>query len=135
MYQQITIIGNVGRDAEMRYLPDGKPLTSFSVATAERWKDAQGQAQERTTWFRVTVFGPQAEPCAQYVKKGMRVLVIGRVSEPKPYQNRSGEWAASLDVRADRVVFLSRVESDAATNNDAGPAPNKGPMGEEDIPF
>lgn len=136
MYQQITIVGNVGRDAEMRYLPDGKPVTTFSVATSEKWKDAQGQPQERTVWFKITTWQQLAEVCGQYVKKGMKVLVVGTLTEPKPYQDRQGDWRASLDVRANVVRFLSRVEGEG----EAGPAPQRDnsavpDIGDENVPF
>lgn len=137
MYQQITIVGNVGRDAEQRYLPDGKPVTTFSVAASEKWKDANGTPQERTVWFKITAWQQLAEICGQYVKKGMKVLIVGTLTEPKPYQDREGNWRASLDVRANVVRFLSRVEGEAA-NNEAGPAPQSASAGassEEDIPF
>jgi single-strand DNA-binding protein len=138
MYQQITIVGNVGRDAEQRYLPDGKPVTTFSVAASEKWKDANGQAQERTVWFKITAWQQLAEICGQYVKKGMKVLVVGTLTEPKPYQDRQGEWRASLDVRANVVRFLSRVEGEAIAN-EAGPAPRDNgavaDIGEDQIPF
>jgi single-strand DNA-binding protein len=136
MYQQITIVGNVGRDAEQRYLPDGKPVATFSVAASEKWKDANGQPQERTVWFKVTAWQQLAEICGQYVKKGMKVLVVGTLTEPKPYQDRQGDWRASLDVRANVVRFLSRVEGEAA-NNEAGPARDNGvpSVDEEEIPF
>jgi len=138
MYQQVTIIGNVGRDAEMRYTPDGKPITSFSVATSEKWKDAQGQPQERTVWFKITTWQQLAEVCGQYVKKGMKVLVVGTLSEPKPFQKRDGEYAASLDVRANVVRFLSRVEGEGSRED--GPAPQRDngavpDIGEESVPF
>jgi len=137
MYQQITIVGNVGRDAEMRYLPDGKPVTTFSVATSEKWKDAQGQPQERTVWFKITTWQQLAEVCGQYVKKGMKVLVVGTLTEPKPYQDRQGDWRASLDVRANVVRFLSRVEGES--NSAAGPAPLANgavaDISDENVPF
>ena len=105
-YQKLIIVGNLGRDPEMRYLPDGKPVTSFSVATSETWvKD--GQRQEKTVWFRVNVWGNQAEPCNQYLAKGRSVLVEGTIQEPHVYQARDGEHRASLDVRAISVKFLS----------------------------
>ncbi len=138
MYQQITIVGCAGKDAEQRYLPDGKPVATFSVAASEKWKDAQGQPQERTVWFKVTAWQQLAEICGQYVKKGMKVLVVGTLSEPKPYQKRDGEYAASLDVRANVVRFLSRVEGEAA-NSEAWPAPRDNgavsDISDENVPF
>jgi single-strand DNA-binding protein len=70
MYQRLVLVGRLGRDPEMRYTPDGTPVTSFSVATDRRWTDASGQQQERTVWFRVTAWRRLAETCNQYLRKG-----------------------------------------------------------------
>jgi len=83
LYQSITIIGRLGRDPEMRYLPSGEPVTTFSVATDRAWNDKNGQRQKETTWFRITVFGKQAEIVNQYLSKGRMVLVEGRL-RPDP---------------------------------------------------
>ncbi len=81
MYQKITIVGNVGREPEMRFLPNGTAVTNLSVATNRKWTDkATGQLQEEVTWFRVSVFGKQAETVNQYVTKGRQVLVEGRLN-------------------------------------------------------
>jgi single-strand DNA-binding protein len=106
MYQKLVIVGRLGRDPESRYTPQGTAVTSFSVATDRSWTDQSGQKQERTTWFRVSVWGKQAESCNQYLAKGRMVLVEGEINEPQVYQRRDGEWAASLDVRASNVRFL-----------------------------
>jgi len=106
MYQRVSIIGRLGRDPEMRYAPDGSPVTSFSVATDRHWTDSEGKQQERTIWFRVTAWRKLAEICNQYLAKGRLVYVEGDLSEPKPYQGRDGEWRASLDVTAREVKFL-----------------------------
>jgi len=84
MYQKVTLIGNLGRDPEQRYTPSGQALTNFSVATSEKWTGQDGQPQERTVWWRVSVFGKQAETCAQYLRKGSKVYVEGRMqADPK----------------------------------------------------
>ena len=79
MYQKVIVVGNIGRDAEMRYTPTGVPVTSFSVAVNRRWNSASGEQQEKTTWFRVTCWRKLAETAGQYVKKGQRILVEGEV--------------------------------------------------------
>ena len=137
MYQKIILIGRLGRDPEMRYMPDGTPVTTFSVATDRRWTDPNGQQQQRTTWFRVTTWRRQAETCNQFLTKGRLVMVEGEISEPKPYQGRDGEWRASLDVRATAVRFLEgRGEAGAATGAEAGEAAEPAaPATEEEIPF
>ena len=101
MYAKTTIIGHVGRDPEMRYLQDGTPVTAFSVATST--------VKDKTVWYRVSAWRKQAESCNTYVKKGMLVAVEGSLQEPKAYQNKKGEWTASLELVAVNVKFLSRV--------------------------
>ena len=134
MYQKVIIVGNLGRDPEMRYTPDGTPVTSFSVATSRRWTDASGQAQERTVWFRVTAWRRLAETCHQFLAKGRQVLVEGEISTPRPYQGRDGEWRASLDVRAWTVKFLGgRGEGADTTISSEEPPPPE--LGEDEIPF
>ncbi|MEN6478556.1 MAG: single-stranded DNA-binding protein [Anaerolineales bacterium] len=139
MYQKLIIVGRLGRDPEMRYTPQGQPVTSFNVATDRSWTDASGQRQDRTTWFRVSVWGKQAESCNQYLAKGRMVLVEGEINEPQVYQRRDGEWAASLDVRATNVRFLGGrgEERGAAPSESTGTAATgAGPLlDEEEIPF
>lgn len=130
MYQQLVIVGRLGRDPESRYTPDGTPVTTFSVATDRRWTDASGQQQERTIWFRVTAWRRLAETCNQYLAKGRSVLVCGELNEPKPYQAKDGTWRCSLDVTATAVKFLS-----GKSDNEQGGEGDGGGVGEEDIPF
>ncbi len=75
MYHQLIIVGNVGRDPEMRYTPSGQAVTSFSVAANKQYTNAQGETVKETIWFRVSAWGNLAEVCNQYVKKGMKVLI------------------------------------------------------------
>lgn len=136
MYQKIIIIGNLGRDPEMRYTASGTPVTNFSVATSRRWTDQSGQQQERTVWFRVSAWRRLAETCNQYLSKGRQVMVEGELSEPKPYQGRDGQWRASLEVTARNVKFLGGRGGAAPSGPDAGdqePGPTN--MDEEEIPF
>ena len=79
-YQRILLVGNLGNDPEMRYTPGGAAVTNFNMATNEEWNDKQtGQRQKRTTWWRISVWGAQAEACNQYLAKGRQVLVDGQV--------------------------------------------------------
>ena len=113
MYQQLIIVGNVGKDPEMRYTPNGQPVTSFSVATSRQWTGTGGEKVKETTWFRVTAWGKLAETCNQFVTKGMRVLVDGRLmvdpktGGPRTWQDRDGGVRASFEVQANQVRFLS----------------------------
>lgn len=138
MYQKIIIIGRLGRDPEMRYTAQGTAVTSFSVATDRSWTDQSGQRQERTTWFRVSAWGRQAETCNQYLSKGRLVMVEGELQEPKPWQSRDGEWRASLEIRANNVQFLGgrsdggSAPQDRSTDQEDDNAPV---LDEEEIPF
>ncbi len=105
-WHQTIVVGNLGRDPELRYMQSGDPVCNFSVAVSERWRDRQsGEQREKTTWYSVSVWGPQAENCNTYLARGRRVLVTGTVSA-RSYINNNGEAAASLDLRAREVRFL-----------------------------
>ena len=111
-YQHIVLCGNLGGDPEMRYLPSGTQVTNFSLATNEAWVDKQtGEKQERTTWWRISVWGAQAEACANYLHKGRQVLVEGQMvtderGNPRVWQRQDGTWGASFELKAQKVKFL-----------------------------
>ena len=130
------IIGNVGRDAESRFTPSGAQVTSFSVAVNEKYTASSGEKVKETVWFRVSAWGKQAEVCNQYVKKGMKVLVEGRLTAdpetggPKLW-GEDGNKKASFEVTASTVRFLSQrgeVDSGAQDAGDMLPP-------EDDMPF
>ena len=132
MYQQITLIGHLGGDPEMRYTQDGTPVTSFRVATNRRWSARDGTTQEKTVWFRVTAWRRLAETCDQYLSKGQRVLVVGEVEEPGTWTDEEGNARASLEVQARVVRFLStRAEAQGPAADPDQPAEGI----EEDMPF
>ena len=121
MYQKTVVVGHLGGDPEMRHLPSGAPVANFSIATTRKWKSDDGP-QEKTTWFRVSVFGKQAESCNQYLAKGRLVLVEGEI-DVSAYTSKGGEAKASLELRARMVKFLGSKEAD------------KPHVDEEEIPF
>lgn len=140
MYQSVTVIGRLGRDPEMRYMPSGDPVTSFNIATDRVWNDKNGQKQKETTWFRVSVFGKQAETANQYLSKGKMVLVEGRLrADPKTggpttYTRQDGTVAASFELVANTVKFLS--PRDETSGSVEGDVDSGSPVAEgEDIPF
>ena len=139
MYSQTTIVGNLGSDPEMRYAPSGDPVTSFSVATSKQWtKD--GQKQEKTVWWRVSVWGPQAEACSKYLAKGRQVMVVGEVEEPRVFTDKQGNARAALEIKASQVKFLGQKNDGPAHNEQhqataATPAPAGKPVAAADIPF
>jgi len=141
-YHNIILVGNLGQDPEMRYTPDGTPVTNFSVATNEKWTGQDGQPQERTIWWRVTAWRRQAETCNQYLSKGRPVLVEGRINPdpetggPRVYTRSDGTSGAKYEITATTVRFLGGREGAAEVGapQDAEIPPEAG-MGEEDIPF
>ena len=111
-YQKVIIVGNLGADPEMRFTPDGVPMTTFRVATNRRWTSADGTKNEETAWFRVTVWRRDAETAAQFLKKGREVMVEGRLTAdkatggPRIWVGTDGTSRASYELTADRIVFL-----------------------------
>jgi len=135
MYQQTIIVGNVG-SCEMRYTPSGVAVTSISVACNEKWKNSDGQPQEKTTWYRCTAWRKLAEVCGEYVEKGMKVMVIGQMEQPNVYQNKAGEYVASLELTAKEVKFITRGGQQEVPLSSAGvQQQQQQPQAEEDIPF
>jgi single-strand DNA-binding protein len=139
MYQKIIVVGNLGNDPEMRYMPDGTAVTNFSLATNRKWTDNAGQPQEETTWFRVSVWRKQAENANQYLAKGSKVLVEGRLrpdpqtGRPRLWTGQDGTVGTSYEITADVVRFLSgRGDSDGGGDYEGGGAPAHQ---EDEIPF
>src|SRR5258707_4828585 len=113
-FQQVTIVGNVGRDAEMRYTPQGVAVGDFSVEVNKVTGKGENR-KEKTTWFKVTVWRERAEPASQYIKKGMKIMVVGEV-EARAYTDKNGQAVASLDLTANDFKFLdSRGDSQGGT--------------------
>ena len=107
MYNKIILIGNVGNDPEMRYTPNGNPVTSFRMATNRRYTTGDGQQHDETVWFSVSAWNRLAETCNQYVTKGMKVFVEGRLST-REWAGNDGQMRTSLEVTASEVRFLDR---------------------------
>jgi len=141
MYHTLIIVGNVGKDPEMRYTPSGQAVTSFSVATNRQYTTGNGEQVKETIWFRVTTWGKQAEICNQYVKKGMKVLVEGRLTPdkatggPRVWTKSDGSAGASFEVTANTVRFLSsRGDGDGSVPMAMGMDSAELPP-EDEIPF
>jgi single-strand DNA-binding protein len=138
MYQKLVIVGNLGTDPEMRYTPSGQAVTNFSVATNRGYTSSDGNKVDETTWFRVSVWGKQAESTNQYLKKGNKVLVEGRLNPdrdtggPRLWTRQDGTSAASFEMTAEAVKFLTpRAEAESGYSTDAAPGISE----PEDIPF
>lgn len=122
MYEQTLIVGRVGRDPELRTTPQGLPVTNFSVASNHRYTDANGQLQERVKWYRVTAWRKLAETCAQFVKKGQRVLVAGEIDASAWVDPKDSSVHAALELTAATVRFLSDREETSAADAAEQPA-------------
>lgn len=144
-YQKITIVGNLGRDPEMRYTPGGQAVTNFTVAANRQYTASSGERIKETVWFRISAWGRQAEIVNQYLKTGSQVLVEGRMTPdketggPRIWTRQDGTSAASYEVTAERVIFLSGRGDDgggAGGGYQQGAPAEPGDMAEEDeIPF
>lgn len=124
MFQKIIMVGHCGQEPSMRYTPNGNAVTDFSVAVSNRYKK-DDEWKEETTWFRVTVWGKQAETVNEYLKKGSKVLVEGRLvgdestGSPRVFQRKDGTWGASFELRAETVRFLDK-KNESATSEPSG---------------
>ena len=107
MYNSVTIVGYVGQDPELKFTPSGVEVATISIATSEKRKDASGNAQETTLWWRVSLWRANAVSLSERVRKGMKLLVVGKFSTPpRTYQDKQGNWVASLEITGEtwRVV-------------------------------
>jgi single-strand DNA-binding protein len=139
-FNKIIVVGYLGRDPELRYTPDGTPVCNFTVATTDRRKDKAGEFQDHTTWFRVSLFGRQAEVASQYLSKGRQVFIEGSLSQ-REYTDKEGNTRTSLEVRGSELQFIG-------SRGDEGPAVGEprtgkatqsnqtaGAISDDDIPF
>ena len=133
-FHTIIIVGNLGRDPEMRYAPNGNAVTSLSVASNRQYTDSSGQKVKETTWFRVSVWGKQAENVNTYLQKGSSVLVEGELrpdketGNPRTFTRADGSIGTSYEVNARTVRFLSTKGSSVDSSSDSGGT-------DEEIPF
>ena len=136
-FNKIILVGNLGRDPELRYTAQGTPVCSFSMATNERRKDKSGEMQDQTTWFRVTLWGRQAETASQYLTKGRPVYIEGRL-RVEEWTDRDGKPRHTLEVHGTDMQFIGggRSEEQLAEKAAAGVGPAEQPdLSDEDIPF
>jgi single-strand DNA-binding protein len=151
---KVILIGNLGRDPELRYTAGGQPVASFSVATNERWNDREGKPQERTEWHRIVVWGKQGENCANYLAKGRTVYIEGRL-QTREWEDKEGQKRQTTEIVAQTVQFLGSREGagrgaaprgageagpasepEPTAGPASGPESNPGPAGgSDDIPF
>jgi len=124
---KVILVGNLGRDPEMRYLPSGEAVANLAIATTDKYKDKAGQMVEQTEWHRVSFFGRTAEVCGQYLKKGSQVYVEGSIRTRK-YTDKEGIEKYATEIRGDRMQMLvgrsggGMADMDDGSYNQAAPA-------------
>jgi len=143
---RVQLIGNMGRDPEMRYTTSGKPVCNFSVATSHTWKDADGTPQEKTEWHNIVAWGKLGEICNQYLAKGRQVFLEGRLQTRK-WQGTDGSDRYTTEVVIDNMILLGQREGGAPPNSRPSGGGSQGrpsyaggeaggpPMDDDDIPF
>jgi len=144
---KVILVGNLGRDAELRYTPGGAPVATLNLATTEVWNDKGGQKQEKTEWHRVVLWGKSAESLNEYLVKGKQIYVEGRL-QTRQWDDKDGTKRYTTEIRGDRVVLLSGGGGGMgggarSSNRAAGSAPQDEPTGgemgaelnDDDIPF
>jgi single-strand DNA-binding protein len=140
---KVILVGNLGRDAELRYTPGGAAVATLNLATTEVWNDKQGQKQEKTEWHRIVLWGKQAESLQEYLVKGKQIYIEGRL-QTRQWDDKDGNKRYTTEIKADRVTLLGgggggrsgggmdRGGSHAASGPDEPPME---PITDDDIPF
>ncbi len=142
---KVILVGNLGKDPEVRYTQTGNAVANFSIATSEQWNDRDGKKQERTEWHNIVVWGKSAEHCGQYLSKGRQVFVEGSI-RTRSYDDKSGNKRYITEIVAQRVQFLgsgggSRGPAAGMDTGGSGDDMARGGMGggqppsDDDIPF
>jgi single-strand DNA-binding protein len=117
---KVMIIGHLGRDPEMRYTPSGRPVTTFSVATSRTWNTADGERRTETEWFNVVAWSNLAEICKQYLSKGQRVYIEGRLQN-RQWEDSEGNKHSSTEIVANEMIMLdSRREGEGSEESEVG---------------
>jgi len=143
---KVILVGNLGRDAELRYTPGGAPVATLNLATTEVWNDKAGQRQEKTEWHRIVLWGKSAESLNEYLVKGKQIYVEGRL-QTRQWDDKDGNKRYTTEIRGDRIVLLggggggAGRQQGARTPVAAGAAPDDhmgepvSELNDDDIPF
>ncbi|HIG02140.1 MAG TPA: single-stranded DNA-binding protein [Myxococcales bacterium] len=139
---KVILIGNLGRDPELRYTQNGQPVANFSLATSENWTDkSSGEKVEKTEWHRIVVWGRTAEHCSQYLAKGRTVYVEGRL-QTRDWEDKEGQKRSTTEVNAQTVQFLGSPKGQGTSDSDQNQGPPQNTMGPsgppadgDDVPF
>ncbi len=131
---KVMIIGNLGRDPEMRYTPSGRPVTTFSVAVSRSWKSSNGEHRSETEWFKIVAWGKLAEICKEYLNKGQQVYIEGRL-QTREWEDKEGQQRTTVEVVANEMTMLG--DRREKSQNDENP-PQDAPsdiVDEDEFPF
>lgn len=131
---KVILIGNLGRDPELRYTPSGTAVANFTVATNETWKDKDGAKQEHTEWHRVVAWGKLAEIAGEYLRKGRQVYIEGSIRS-RTFKDKDGNEKTAVEIRADTMVMLGRQEGGPPEGKAAAEAAPPEYTPDDDIPF
>ena len=124
---KVILVGNLGADPEVRTSPNGSTIANIRLATGEAWKDQQGQLQERTEWHRVVIFGRSAEVARDYLRKGSKVYLEGRLQTRK-WQDKNGQDQYTTEVVAQEFQMLDRAGMEGGTPRSSGPSSSRAPQ-------
>lgn len=119
---QVTLIGNLGSDPELRFTPSQKPVANFSLATNEYRKDDKGERHDHTEWHRIVVWGQQAEACQKFLHKGSQVAILGRLQSSK-WTGKDGQHRQNVDIVAHQVLFLDKGPPKTTASQPSGDLP------------
>ena len=136
---KVILIGNLGKDPELKMLPSGQAVANFSLATTESWKNAQGERQSKTEWHQISIFGKLAETAEKWLRKGQSLMVEGRINY-REYTDQQGVKKTATTIRCDNSVMLGSKDSnkgggDSEGHQDSSSAPSGGGGYDDDIPF
>jgi single-strand DNA-binding protein len=142
---KVILVGNLGRDAELRYTPGGAAVATLNLATTEVWNDKGGQRQEKTEWHRIVLWGKQAESLQEYLTKGKQIYVEGKLPT-RPWDDKDGNKRYTTEIKADRITLLggggggggrgaSMDRGGVSASHGGGDEPPMEPITDDDIPF
>ena len=140
---KVILVGNLGRDAELRYTPGGAAVSTLNLATTEVWNDRSNQRQEKTEWHRVILWGKQAESLQEYLTKGKQIYIEGRL-QTRQWDDKDGNKRYTTEIKADRVTLLGggsgggrggSMDRGGSQMAGGGDEPPMEPITEDDIPF
>ncbi len=131
---KVILIGNLGKDPELRYAPSGSAVATFSLATNEQWKDQEGNPQERTTWHNIVIWGKLAEIAAEYLKKGRKIYIEGRL-QYRDYEDKSGNKRFVTEIVVNDLVMLGSRQDGAEKEEPTPGAPPAVSEEKDDLPF